>query len=376
MLLQNKSIEFTKTISEIIGKFEAEQRAELVDFYSSTVNEKLDDGKPLEIKKILLFLDLCKYLPSEERDAIVKKAVNIKVSQISGFVLENLKDDFTKEKTHFSTVSKWMTVVIKEIYNTFNSPYIFYERKNIEDTKNNEKKREEASEAHAEYIEVDESVVDGLTNMKNIDNTVSDGAKKDDIEKVGDIKNNDRSNNKSDDANKNDKKNNTISKPVYPAKNTSSNGFDTKKSTMSQPSNSSKDSEINDAKDKNSITSGDSSKNNKKNSDNNKVENNNVSTGLPTLTAFRKKVISKFHEKLCAEFSLIFCSSCSAKKFNSAGNQLLIDLAAYFENFLKNDEKMKNDFYEKIERNFMPEACFSRKKIQELYNNTKKQTSS
>jgi hypothetical protein len=106
-------------ISKIISKYEGVQRAELVDFYLKIVNDRIENGKPIDHKKIQLIQDVSSFITKEERKSLMNKAINIKICQVRSFILENFKDDLHTEKTHFATISKWMLVTIKEISNTF-----------------------------------------------------------------------------------------------------------------------------------------------------------------------------------------------------------------------------------------------------------------
>lgn len=76
----------------------------------------------------------------------------------------------------------------------------------------------------------------------------------------------------------------------------------------------------------------------------------------------------RFHEKLCEELRLIFCSS---EKFNTSGNQLLIDVLVYFDSF-KEAGEFKNELIERIRRNFNPGKVFSKEKIDEIIKNIDK----
>lgn len=111
-------------ISKLINRYEGEQRAELVDYYAQIVNEFLEDEKPINTPKIHLVVEVSKFLLADQRKSLMSKAINIKISQIRSYILEHFQEDFTTEKTHFSSISKWMHVLILEISKTFNPPLV------------------------------------------------------------------------------------------------------------------------------------------------------------------------------------------------------------------------------------------------------------
>ena len=111
-------------IKNTISTFEGTQRAELIDFYYEIVKDKVENCKSIDSKRIDLILSVSNFVTPEERKSLMSKAINIKISQIRTFILENAKENFTAEKTHFSNISKWMQALIQEISNTFNPPRV------------------------------------------------------------------------------------------------------------------------------------------------------------------------------------------------------------------------------------------------------------
>lgn len=106
-------------IEKIINKHSGEQRGELIGFYKNIVSDTIESDSVLDKKKIILVLDLLKYIPSSEKQLFVSKVVNIKTFQVRTYILNTFDDDFQLEKEHFSKVSKWMLSVIEEVKNTF-----------------------------------------------------------------------------------------------------------------------------------------------------------------------------------------------------------------------------------------------------------------
>lgn len=78
------------------------------------------------------------------------------------------------------------------------------------------------------------------------------------------------------------------------------------------------------------------------------------------------KLFQIFNDRLCEEIVLIFCSR---EKFNSSGNQLLLDLLLYKNNF---KDALSFDFdglIDKIRKRFNSGKALKANKIQEIYAN-------
>lgn len=108
-----------KEIEKIINKCSGEQRAELVMFYKKSVENKLENATHINGQLIRLVCDVSRYLPSTEKQGILNKLMNIKTLQIRTYILNEFKDDFTTEKQHFASFSKWMIVLIDDISRAF-----------------------------------------------------------------------------------------------------------------------------------------------------------------------------------------------------------------------------------------------------------------
>lgn len=71
-----------------------------------------------------------------------------------------------------------------------------------------------------------------------------------------------------------------------------------------------------------------------------------------------------FNDRLCEEIVLIFCSR---EKFNSSGNQLLLDLLMYGNSFRDVISFDFNSLVDRIRRNFNPGKALKTSEIQEIY---------
>lgn len=79
--------------------------------------------------------------------------------------------------------------------------------------------------------------------------------------------------------------------------------------------------------------------------------------------AIDEEIAEIFQKKILDELKLIFCSS---EKFNSEGNQLLLDLKKYMRSF-KGAEREKEALEERVRKNFNFSKVFSTGKIEEVY---------
>lgn len=95
--------------------------------------------------------------------------------------------------------------------------------------------------------------------------------------------------------------------------------------------------------------------------------NDNSTINISRNDKFLDSLIQNFHKKLCDEFKLIFCSN---EKFNSAGNQLVLDIKKYFDSF-EGFEQEKKSLMEKIVKNFNSNKILSNDKLDEIYNKIK-----
>lgn len=108
-----------KEIEKIINKHSGDQRAEIIGFYRKTINDAVENQSHIGSKLVHLVCDVSRYLPSSEKQLIWSKTINTKALQVRTFILNTFKSDFSIEKSHFSSFSEWMVVVIQDINNTF-----------------------------------------------------------------------------------------------------------------------------------------------------------------------------------------------------------------------------------------------------------------
>jgi hypothetical protein len=120
----NTLIMTLEEIKKIISGYEGKQRAELVDFYYKKVKEEIDNSKFIDSKRIQLIQDVSSFVTADERKALITRAIDMKIQQIRSFILENAKENLSETKIHFSNISKWMQIVIKEISITFHPPFV------------------------------------------------------------------------------------------------------------------------------------------------------------------------------------------------------------------------------------------------------------
>lgn len=81
------------------------------------------------------------------------------------------------------------------------------------------------------------------------------------------------------------------------------------------------------------------------------------------------ELLQIFNARLCEEIALIFCS---CEKFNSSGNQLLLDLLMYKDN-LKNIVSFDFDgLVDRVRRNFNPGKALKMSEAQEIYDEIQK----
>lgn len=106
-------------IDELINKFSGEQREEAVNFYIQLSREKLTNRNAIRKKEIELLRRITKYMLKQDRDELVDQIINTKIVQARTFILDNFKDDFSRDKEFFSKISKWMMGVIEDIRETF-----------------------------------------------------------------------------------------------------------------------------------------------------------------------------------------------------------------------------------------------------------------
>ncbi|KAM0680265.1 hypothetical protein GINT2_001650 [Glugoides intestinalis] len=108
-------------IEKAINKFSGAQKAELIAFYRSLADEYITEETRIDSKRIKIVCDISKYISVEEKNALFKKAIDIKAAEVQTYVLNNFKSDFYVEKAHFSAFSGWVMALVKEIKKTFYS---------------------------------------------------------------------------------------------------------------------------------------------------------------------------------------------------------------------------------------------------------------
>lgn len=114
----------------------------------------------------------------------------------------------------------------------------------------------------------------------------------------------------------------------------------------------------------------------------NDTNNTNNTVSNSAIGAISTDIIIKYNKMLCKEIVIIFCSY---EKFNSAGNQLILNILAYKDNIvntLKNNYINKDVINEveieivsllnKIKSNFNKGKCLEMEKIEKIYKEYKK----